>query len=65
MEIFILYWIFSTLYIIGMNIYNKDVTIGDFIFAIVLGWFTLPISLGTKRAQEIHSDYEKIGKKWN
>lgn len=53
MEIFILYWIFSTLYIIGMNIYSKEITIGDYIFAIVLGWFVLPTSLGTKRAREI------------
>lgn len=56
MELFILYWIFSTLYIMGMNNYNEDKTIGDYVFAIVFGWYMVPFTLGTKRAKEIRSN---------
>jgi hypothetical protein len=59
MTLIIMYWAFSALYIVGMNDYNNDNSLSDWIFAITLGWLIMPISLGTKRAYEIDLDKRK------
>jgi hypothetical protein len=51
-----MYWAFSALYIIGMNQFNEENKLSDWIFAIVLGWPIVLISLGTKRAKEIENE---------
>jgi hypothetical protein len=49
-----LYWVFSTLYVIGMDMYQKaGINLQGFLVAWVFGWALLPISLGTKRAKEV------------
>lgn len=56
MTLIIMYWAFSALYIIGMNQFNEENKLSDWIFAIILGWLIVPISLGTKRAKEIENE---------
>jgi hypothetical protein len=52
MAIFLLYWIFSSLYVMGMNYYtaNEKFNIIDLIGSILFGWLVMPISLGTARS---------------
>ena len=52
MAIFLLYWIFSSLYVMGMNYYtaNEKFKTTDLIGSILLGWLVMPISLGTARS---------------
>lgn len=52
MAIFILYWLFSSIYVMGMNYYisEEKLKITDVFGSILLGWFIMPMSLGTARS---------------
>ena len=57
MYIVIIYWVYSSIWSMGSDVYkNQKLTLGTFIIAILMGWFIMPMSYGTKRAKEIDTE---------
>lgn len=54
LTIIILYIVYSAIWCVGFDIYNKSrASFGGIIFAILFGWAIMPASYGTKRAKEV------------
>lgn len=54
MELFILYWMFTSIYTFGQDHYmNSRFTFKGVLIGVLTGWFLVPMSLGTKRQSEI------------
>jgi hypothetical protein len=59
MEIIILYWFFSTIFIIGQAHYHNGdkLLLRDIIGGVVFGWVMLPFTLGTKAQKDIENEH--------
>lgn len=54
MEVFILYWMFTSIYGIGAAHYmDSRFTLKGVLIGVLTGWFLVPMSLGTKGQSEI------------
>lgn len=56
MEVFILYWIFSTLFCVGIYLYDNDLKFANLIICILLGWVIMPTTLGSARAKSLDDE---------
>ena len=57
MYIIIIYWVYSSLWNMGFDVYkNNKLTLGSFIIGILLGWLIMPLSYGTQRAKQIDTE---------
>jgi hypothetical protein len=54
----IIYWVYSSLWSMGVDVYNNHgkLTLFDFIIGILLGWLIMPMSYGTQRGKQIDTE---------
>ena len=53
MEVIILYWLFSILFCVGVDVYSEKVSFGNILLAVLCGWFVMPLSLGSQRGKSL------------